>query len=76
MRDYELTEKEMVKVKRHLIGVEAKSQQAKIYVEEAERALVSLPSELEAYQKEQCVSGWSVYRSTVAGAGVGAATGK
>ncbi|XP_067033084.1 uncharacterized protein [Acropora muricata] len=74
MRDYELTEEEMGKVKRLLIGFEAKSQQAKIYVEAAERALVSLPSEVESYQKEQSVSGWNVYCSALGGAGVGAAS--
>ena len=76
MRDYELTEEEMGKVKRLLIGFEAKSQQAKIYVEAAEKALVSLPSEVESYQKEQSVSGWNVYCSALGGAGVGAASGK
>ncbi|XP_015778843.1 PREDICTED: uncharacterized protein LOC107356734 [Acropora digitifera] len=74
MRDYELTEKEMVKVKRLLMGVEAKSQQAGIYVEAAEKALVSLPSEVDSYQKEQGVSGWNVHCSALGGAGVGAAS--
>ena len=76
MRDYELTEKEMGKVKRLLIDVEAKSQQAKIFVKAAERALVFLPSEVESYQKEQGVNEWNVYVSAAAGAGVGAASGK
>ena len=72
MRDYELTEKEMVKVKRLLLDVEAKSQQAEIYVEAAEKALESLPSEIESYRREQAVSGMNVFRAVAAGLGVGA----
>ena len=72
MRDYELTEKEMVKVKVLLIDVEATMQQAKIYADAGEKALVSLSSEVEAYRREQGVSGWKVFLSAAAGAGVGA----
>ena len=72
MRDYELTEKEMVEVKILLIDVEATIQQAKIYVDAAEKALVSLSSEVESYRREQVVSGWNVFLSVAAGAGVGA----
>ena len=76
MRDYELTEKEMVKVKRLLMDVEAISQQAKIYVEAAEKGPESLPSEIETYRREQRVSEWNVSRAVGKGAGVGAALGK
>ena len=72
MRDYELTEKETVKVKRLLLDIEAKSQQAGIYVEAAEKALVSLSPEVDSYEKEQRVSGWNLFLSVAAGAGAGA----
>lgn len=72
MRDYEPTEKEMVKVKRLLLDVEAISQQAEIYAEAAGKTLVSLFSEVESYERVQGVSGWNVFLSVVAGAGVGA----
>ncbi|XP_015773413.1 PREDICTED: uncharacterized protein LOC107351632 [Acropora digitifera] len=72
MRDYELTEKETVKVKKLLLGVEAKLKQAEIYVEAAEKALMSLSSEVDSYQKEQGVSGWKVFVAGAAGAVVGA----
>lgn len=73
MRDYELTEKERIKVKRLLLDVEAKSQQAEIYVEAAEKALESLPSEVDSYEKEQGVSGWDVFVPAVVGTAFGAA---
>lgn len=76
MRDYELTEEETVKVKKRLLGVEAKLKQAEIYVEAAEKALMSLSSEADSYQKEQGVSGWKVFVPAAAGAVVGAAAGK
>ena len=73
MRDYELTDKEMAKVKRLLLDVEAKSQQAKIYAEVAEKTLVSLSSEVDSYRREQNVrSGWNVLGAVAAGAGLGA----
>ena len=52
--------------------VERKSGDAKIYVEAAEKALVSLSSEVESYRREQGVNGWKVFLSVAAGAGVGA----
>ena len=76
MRDYELTEKERVKVKRLLLDIEAKSQQAEIYIEAAEKVLESLPSEVDSYEKEQGVSGWNVFVPAAAGAVVGTAAGK
>ena len=75
-RDYKLTEKERIKVKRLLLDVEAKSQQAEIYVEAAEKALESLPSEVDSYEKEQSVSGWDVFVPAVVGTAFGAAAGK
>lgn len=76
MRDYELTEKERIKVKRLLLDIEAKSQQAEIYVEAAEKALESLTSEVDSYEKKQGVSGWDVFVPAVVGTAVGAAAGK
>lgn len=72
-RDYKLTEKERIKVKRLLLDVEAKSQQAEIYVEAAEKALESLPSEVDSYEKEQSVSGWDVFVPAVVCTAFGAA---
>ncbi|XP_068722077.1 uncharacterized protein [Montipora capricornis] len=72
MRDYEPTEKEMAKVKRLLLDLEAISKQAEIYAEAADKTLVSLTSEVESYKREQGVSGWNVFLSVIAGAGVGA----
>ena len=76
MRDYELTEKEMAKVKRLLLDVKAKSQQAEIYLEAAEKALKSISPEVDSYEKEQGVSGWNVFLSAAVGAGTGMALGK
>ena len=76
MRDYELTEKETVKVKKLLLGVEGKLKQAEIYVKAAEKALMSLSSEADSYQKEQGVSGWKVFVAGAAGVVVGAGAGK
>ena len=72
MRDYELTQKEMVKVKRLLMNVEAISQEAKIYVEAAEKGPESLPSEIESHRREQSVNERKIFQAAAVGAGTGA----
>ncbi|XP_015748123.1 PREDICTED: uncharacterized protein LOC107327918 [Acropora digitifera] len=71
-RNYELTEKEKSYVNRLLMKVETTWQQVKIYVEVAEKALVSLSFDVDSYRREQGVSGWNVFLSVIAGAAVGA----
>ena len=59
-------------MKKLLEKVERKSGDAKTSVEAAEKALVSLYSEVDSYQKEQGASGWTVFRAAAVGAGAGA----
>ena len=51
------------------MNVDAKSQQAKIYFEAADKTLKSLYSEIDSYLS---ANGWNVFRWGVAGAGLGA----
>ena len=59
-----------------LMDVEATSDQAQIYFEDADETLLSFFSDVESYRREQGVSGWNVFRwgaaGAVAGAGLGA----
>lgn len=71
-QNYELTEKGKDALKKLLEKVDRKSGDAKICVEAAEKALVFLSSEVESYRRKQSVSGWNVFLSVAAGAGVGA----
>ena len=59
-----------------LLDVKAKTQQAEIYVEAAEKAFESFPSEVDSYEKEQGVRGWNIFLPAAVGAGVGATLGK
>ena len=58
-----------------LMDVEATSQQAQIYFEDADGALSSLSSDVESYRSEQGVSGWKVSLCGAAGAVTGAGLG-
>ena len=79
-RNYKLTEEERIVVEMLLMDVDAKSRQAKIYSEVADKTLESLRSDVESYQnsdvksykRKQGVSGWTVFRWGAAGAGLGA----
>lgn len=73
--NYQLNKKEKTSVEALLLRVEAKWRQVKIYVEKAEETLKYLSEEVEFYRTEQGVSGWNVFLSVAAGAGVGGALG-
>ncbi|XP_044173905.1 uncharacterized protein LOC114958401 [Acropora millepora] len=68
-RNYILTEEEKLKVEMLLMDVDAKSQQAQIYFEAADRTMKSLYSDMKSYLS---ASGWDVFGWGAAGVGLGA----
>lgn len=70
-RSYTFTEDQKLNVEMHLMDVKAKSEQVQVLLEEAEKTMASLFSDLESYRGEEEVSGWKVFLSVFAGAVVG-----
>ena len=71
-RNHELTRKEEDKIETLLSVVEYESKRLENFFNEADKTLKSLHSEIVSYKNNKGVSGWNVFLSVAAGAGVGA----